>query len=100
MTMAQKFSLSEIEDGLSKLNQGLSVTWVLRDGKLHKTFVFGDFIQAFGFMTQVALRAQAMNHHPEWFNVFKRVRVDLVTHDAGGITALDFALAHHMEGAM
>jgi len=70
--------------------------WSLLEGKLHKTFVFTDFIEAFGFMTRVALVAEAMNHHPEWFNVYRTVRVDLSTHDAGGVTGLDTTLAKKM----
>src|SRR5262245_47386294 len=71
--------------------------WALRDGKLHREFTFPDFVGAFAFMTAVALRAEAMGHHPEWFNVYNRVVVDLATHDAGGITRLDFELAEQME---
>lgn len=70
--------------------------WGLLEGKLHKTFVFTDFIEAFGFMTRAALVAEAMNHHPEWFNVYRTVRVDLSTHDAGGVTSLDTTLAKKM----
>ncbi len=72
--------------------------WVLRDGKLHREYRFADFVAAFGFMASVALAAEAMNHHPEWSNVYHTVRIDLVTHDAGGITELDFRLAARMEG--
>ena len=71
--------------------------WALRDGKLHREFTFPDFIRAFAFMAGAALRAEAMGHHPEWFNVYNRVVVDLTTHDAQGITALDFELADHMQ---
>jgi 4a-hydroxytetrahydrobiopterin dehydratase len=67
--------------------------WVLRDGKIHKEFLFSTFVEAFGFMTSVALLAEQLNHHPEWCNVYNRVTVDLTTHDAGGITASDIALA-------
>ena len=70
--------------------------WSLRDGKLHREFRFADFVHAFGFMTRVALVAEAMDHHPEWSNVYSRVVVDLTTHDAGGITASDLALAQRM----
>jgi 4a-hydroxytetrahydrobiopterin dehydratase len=62
-----------------------------------KTFVFADFNAAFGFMTRAALVAEKMDHHPEWFNVYKTVEVTLSTHDAGGVTALDIALAQAME---
>ena len=67
--------------------------WSLEDGKLHRDFTFGDFVAAFGFMTRVALLAEAMNHHPEWSNVYHRVSIDLTTHAAGGISRLDFELA-------
>ena len=71
--------------------------WTLAAGKLHKAFVFGDFVEAWGFMSAVALVAETMGHHPEWSNVWNRVTVDLTTHDAGGISALDFDLAARME---
>ena len=71
--------------------------WTVIDGKLHREYRFADFVAAFGFMSSVALVAEAMNHHPEWFNVYGTVRIDLVTHDAGGITELDFRLASRME---
>jgi 4a-hydroxytetrahydrobiopterin dehydratase len=58
---------------------------------------FADFAQAFAFMTEVAREAEALNHHPEWFNVYNRVVIDLTTHDASGITALDFELARRAE---
>jgi 4a-hydroxytetrahydrobiopterin dehydratase len=71
--------------------------WTLRDGKLHRDYKFGDFVEAFGFMASVALVAERMNHHPEWFNVYRTVRVHLATHDAGGISASDFELARAMD---
>ncbi len=71
--------------------------WAVKDGKLHKSLTFSDFAQAFAFMTDVAREAEALNHHPEWFNVYNRVVIDLTTHDAGGITALDFELARRAE---
>jgi 4a-hydroxytetrahydrobiopterin dehydratase len=67
--------------------------WELKDGKLRRTFVFKDFAEAFAFMTDVAREAEALNHHPEWSNVYNRVTMDLVTHDPPGLTALDFELA-------
>ena len=81
-----------IEAGL----QGVP-TWVLENGKLHREFVFRDFVEAMGFMTRAGIVAEKMDHHPEWSNVYKTVRVDLTTHDAGGITALDFELARAMD---
>jgi 4a-hydroxytetrahydrobiopterin dehydratase len=71
--------------------------WTLENGKLHREYVFRDFVQAFGFMAQVALVAESADHHPEWFNVYKRVVVDLTTHEADGITRRDFSLAREME---
>jgi 4a-hydroxytetrahydrobiopterin dehydratase len=73
--------------------------WSLEAGKLHKAFTFKDFVEAWSFMSAVALAAEAMGHHPEWSNVWNRVTVDLTTHDAGGITTLDFDLATRMEAA-
>lgn len=71
--------------------------WAVRDGKLHREYRFQSFVEAFGFMASAALRAEAMSHHPEWANVYDRVTVDLQTHDSGGITERDLALARHME---
>jgi 4a-hydroxytetrahydrobiopterin dehydratase len=70
--------------------------WSLSGGKLHAEFRFANFNAAFAFMTRVALAAESANHHPEWSNVYDRVRVDLTTHDAGGITQLDLDLAARM----
>ncbi len=67
--------------------------WSVVNGKLHKDFVFDDFIEAFGFMARAAIHIEKMNHHPEWFNVYNKISVDLVTHDAGGITQNDIVLA-------
>lgn len=87
----QKLDDAEIAHRLDTLEG-----WSLKDGKLHRSFSFDDFIAAFGFMTKVALVAEAMNHHPEWFNVYHTVRVDLTTHDAGGVSELDFRLAERI----
>jgi 4a-hydroxytetrahydrobiopterin dehydratase len=87
-----KLTETEIAMTLSDLTK-----WKVEGGKLHREYKFADFVAAFGFMTGAALVAQAMDHHPEWFNVWNTVRVDLATHDAGGITALDVKLAHSME---
>lgn len=83
---------ASLQAGLARLPD-----WALRDGKLHREFVFADFVEAFGFMTRAALVAERMNHHPEWCNVYKRVRVDLTTHEAGGISERDLALAAAMD---
>lgn len=70
--------------------------WSIEAGKLHTQFRFADFNEAFGFMTRVALLAEQTNHHPEWFNVYDRIVVDLTTHDAGGITERDTSMAAAM----
>lgn len=71
--------------------------WRVAEGKLHREYVFPDFVHAFAFMTASALEIERLNHHPEWFNVWNRVAVDLTTHDAGGITAKDVELARVLE---
>ena len=83
-----KLSSEEIQKELKELTG-----WSLINGKLHKDFEFTDFNQAFGFMTRAAMEIEKMNHHPEWFNVYNRLSVDLMTHDAGGITQNDINLA-------
>ncbi len=89
---AKKLSEAEITQRLGKLSG-----WELKAGKLHKEYRFSTFIESFAFMTRVALIAESMQHHPEWFNVYNRVSVDLATHDAGGISDLDFELAARMD---
>ncbi len=84
----RRFSGSELAEALSHLPG-----WAVVDGKLHKEYKFADFIHAFGFMATAALAIEKMNHHPEWFNVYNRVTVDLTTHDAQGITSKDAELA-------
>jgi 4a-hydroxytetrahydrobiopterin dehydratase len=91
MARPSKLDDEEVERELSSC-QG----WCVIDGKLHRSFHFADFNEAFGFMTRAALVAETLNHHPEWLNVYDRVVVDLVTHDAHGITLLDFELARAM----
>lgn len=73
--------------------------WSFVEGRdaISKTFVFKNFVQAFGWMTQVAIHAEKLNHHPEWANVYKTVEVTLSTHDAGGLTMLDLKLAEKMD---
>ena len=74
--------------------------WEQKDGKLHRTFTFQDFVEAWGFMSRAALIAECMDHHPEWYNVYRTVKVDLSTHDAGGITMMDVELAHKMSALL
>lgn len=92
--MARPSKLADAE--VSRRLAGLP-GWSIKDGKLHKSLIFADFAQAFAFMTDVAREAEALDHHPEWFNVYNRVVIDLTTHDAAGITALDFELAGRAE---
>ena len=94
--MAEKLSEAARAAALADL-----AGWAAVDGRdaISKTFTFDDFNQAFGFMSRVALKAEAMNHHPEWFNVWNRVDVTLSTHDAGGLTELDIELAAFMDAA-
>ena len=87
-----KLTDSEIQARLQELPG-----WRVVNGKLHRELQFADFVTAFGFMTQVALLAEKRDHHPEWFNVYNKVVIDLTTHDAGGISAKDFELAKAME---
>jgi 4a-hydroxytetrahydrobiopterin dehydratase len=91
-TMPTVLSPDALKTALSDLPD-----WSVQDNKLHRQFRFQSFVDAFGFMSSVALVAESMGHHPEWFNVYNRVTVDLTTHDAGGITELDLALARRMD---
>ena len=92
--MAQKLTVEARKSALTRLNG-----WSETPGRdaITKKFVFKDFNQAFGFMTRAALVAEKMDHHPEWFNVYKTVEVTLSTHDAGGLTDLDVKLAEAMD---
>lgn len=92
--MPEKLSALEVTERLAALQD-----WQLAaDGlSISKTFKFKDFNAAWGFMARVALLAEKMNHHPEWFNVYNRVEVTLNTHDVGGLSALDFKMAAAME---
>ena len=84
-----KLSEREIKDEMARLKG-----WKIVDGKLNRTLEFADFNEAFGFMTRVAMEVEKLNHHPEWFNVYNRVKIDLVTHDVGGLSNFDFKLAN------
>jgi len=92
--MADKLGPDARKAALSKLKGWTDVPG--RDA-ITKKFVFKDFNEAFGFMTRVALVAEKMDHHPEWFNVYRTVDVTLATHDAGGVTNLDVQLAEAMD---
>lgn len=82
------YSSAEIQENLNHLKD-----WKLEGNAIQKEFKFKDFISAFGFMTQVAFHAEKLNHHPDWKNVYNTVSIKLNTHDAGGLTELDFKLA-------
>ena len=86
--MTHQATETEIVEALKKLPG-----WAVVDAKLHKQYSFPDFVHAFGFMATSAIAIERMDHHPEWFNVYNRVTVDLTTHDAGGISDKDFKLA-------
>lgn len=92
MARPTRLEPDEIETRLAKLRG-----WTIEAGKLHREYRFADFNAAFAFMTRVAMVAERMDHHPEWCNVYASVRVDLTTHDAGGISHLDFELAAKMD---
>lgn len=83
-----KLSDAQVQDRL-----GTVPGWSVTDGKLRREFKFARFIEAFGFMSSLALVAEKLDHHPEWSNVYNRVVIELQTHDANGITELDFELA-------
>jgi 4a-hydroxytetrahydrobiopterin dehydratase len=74
--------------------------WQLANGKLRRELRFVDFVEAFGFMAKVALIAEAMGHHPEWSNVWNRVVIELTTHDTGGLSSFDLALAQRIDGLL
>lgn len=92
MDRPEKLSEEEIVRALSD-RKG----WERQGDKLVRKFTFANFSEAFGFMTRCALVAESLDHHPEWFNVYNRVEVTLTTHDAGGLTSLDFKLAEEMD---
>lgn len=90
--MIKKLTTAEIKKQLAAI-PAWKVVW----GKLYREFVFADFNEAFGFMIKVAVVAKAMNHHPEWSNIYKKVKVYLNTHDVKGISELDFKLAQKID---
>ena len=92
--MAEKLNEQQRHAALAKLPG-----WTEADDRdaIAKTYRFVDFVEAWGFMSRIALIAERMNHHPEWLNVYNRVEITLTTHDAGGLSALDVDLANHMD---
>jgi 4a-hydroxytetrahydrobiopterin dehydratase len=89
---AKKLTDDEIRKALDDLDG-----WTLENGEVHKELRFGSFVEAFSFMSGVALLAESMNHHPEWSNVYNRVTIDLTTHDAGGVSERDLELARKID---
>ena len=83
---------SELQDALAELDG-----WEVVDEKLHRELHFADFSEAFGFMTRVALAAEKLDHHPDWSNSWNQVVIDIVSHDAGGLTATCFDLAARVD---
>lgn len=94
MGRPKKLSDDEIATRLAKLDG-----WARDGDRIRRSFRFADFVEAFGFMTRAAIKAEKLDHHPEWRNVYDRVEVELTTHDAGGLTELDFELAAFMDEA-
>jgi len=88
----KKLTQSELDTAIAQLSG-----WKIVNNKLNKTFKFKDFVEAFGFMAKVAIVSEKMDHHPELFNVYNRVVIDLVTHDANGISTLDVDLAKKID---
>lgn len=88
----RKYSPSEVKEGLAKLTN-----WKLVKGKIHRELEFRSFDDAIGFMMRSSLEIIKLDHHPEWFNVYNRVTIDLVTHDLGGISGYDFIIAKKLD---
>jgi 4a-hydroxytetrahydrobiopterin dehydratase len=87
-----KLSDAAIQEALAALPE-----WRIESGKLHRSYHFADFVHAFAFMSACSMEIEKLNHHPEWFNVWNRVTVDLTTHDSGGITTKDVELARILD---
>ena len=83
---------------LDEIEAALPDGWTIGEDRVHAEFRFPDFVQAFGFMSSVALLAEKLDHHPEWSNVYGTVRIELTTHDSGGVTELDLQLAAQISG--
>lgn len=94
---ANGLSPEEVSMRLEALNDAAVSPWRVENDALKKEFQFKSFNAAFGFMTRVAIKAEKVDHHPEWFNVYGRVDVALTTHDSGGLTDQDFKLAEFMD---
>jgi len=95
--MLKKYNPQQLNDALQSLNSTLEAQWCIKEDKLYKKFVFKDFKSAFAFMQKIAITAEQLNHHPEWSNVYNKVEINLITHEAGGISLRDFELAQAIE---
>ncbi|HSJ15047.1 MAG TPA: 4a-hydroxytetrahydrobiopterin dehydratase [Longimicrobiales bacterium] len=93
--MSERLAPDEIEKRLAALRG-----WSVREGRLHRELQFPTFAAAFGFMTSVAIEAQALDHHPDWSNSYTRVTIELVSHDVQGLTGRDFRLAAKIDGLL
>ena len=89
---AEKLSADAVAQKLASV-----ADWELRNNRIYREFKFANFIEAFGFMTQVAMLAESMDHHPEWSNVYNRVKICLTTHDVDGLSERDFVLAENID---
>jgi len=94
--MSDQLTAAERDSDLAPL---LAAGWAMTDGRdaIHKTYVFKNFVDAFGFMTRAAIWSEKWNHHPEWSNVYKTVEVTLTSHDVDGLSARDVKLARKMD---
>ena len=92
MVLSPKLTDAEVLERIARLPM-----WVLREGKLHREFVFADFAEAFAFMTRVAILAEKANHHPDWSNSWNKVVIDLSSHDVKGLSRRDFDLAQAID---
>ena len=93
----EAFSPAQLQEQLDSLNKDDVNSWSIESEKLTKTFRFSNFSEAFAFMSRCALYAEKVDHHPEWFNVYGTVKVQLTTHDAGGISSRDIEMATVMD---
>ena len=100
MSNKQRVTLTALDKAEAERRLEAVPGWDLAGNKLHRQCVFPDFVAAFGFMSQVALLAEAMDHHPEWSNLYNKVEIFLTTHDVGGIYQRDFALATKIDALL
>lgn len=87
-------------DDVQRALDQLHPDWSIVEGKLRRVVELSSFAEAFGLMTEIAIHAEKLDHHPEWFNIYNRVEIDLTTHDAGGVSALDIELANRIDEAV